>query len=182
MGHSHSCIVKHCWVQSLTFYRVSGLYIWSHFTKPVYEACKFTTPSLTNETTSECGVWEPKHTMESLKWHTWGWADGQDAYEKDDLHTEAVEWHAVVLSAVAALCAGEGFGLGWDEWQGAILDEQANIPTGDLLALVEECVQEANRKPPTNTTVCMMFDAWVVWLLVPVVSRFQVWLIMISLF
>jgi len=91
-----------------------------------------------------------RRTMESMKWHTWGWADRKDAYEKDGLHTEAVEWHAVVLSAMASL---NGFGLGWDEQWRAILDEQANIPSGDLLALVKECLQEAKRKLP----VCMMF-------------------------
>lgn len=40
----------------------------------------------------------------------------------------------------------------------------ANIPTGDLLALVEECVQGGQQKPPTptNTTVCVIFEVcWV---------------------
>lgn len=83
------------------------------------------------------GVWKSKNGREIFHWHTCGWAERQDAYEKDGLNAEAVEWHAVVLSAVAALSAGKVFGQGWDERRDAILDQQANIPTGDLLALVE---------------------------------------------
>lgn len=106
--------------------------------------------------------------LKAQKWyrnHTWGWTERQDAYEKDGLNTEAVEWHAVVLSAVAALSAGKVFGQGWDERWGAILDQQANIPTGNLLTLVEECVKEANRNPPIQIPQCAWcwMCAWFMW-------------------
>lgn len=54
--------------------------------------------------------------------------------------------------------AGKGFGQGWDERQGAILDQQASIPKRPVSTCGGMCTG-GQHKPPSlkNTTVCVMF-------------------------